>query len=237
MREYKAISLKINADNIEGRIVPGLAAIIGNVDSGLDRIMPGAFTKTLQERKSRIKHLWQHEMWDPPTAVIKDIKEVGADELPDIVLEKFPDALGALQVDREYLKTDRGEETFQGVIMGAITAMSFAYDVMESSFVTPDEGDHKDITIRRLHELRLWETSDVNWGMNEATVASKSSQDLMIDHLKKLVAGGLEKGSPAYAKALELLQELEATESNPVNPIATDGLKLQIDIRERLLNL
>jgi len=167
--EYKSVASVVKS--IEDRTVTGLTAVMGNIDDGGDRIFPGAFRKTLQEHLSRVKHLWQHDATQPPTAVIKDIREVGVADVPMEVLNMYPNATGALQVTREYLPTPRGEEILRGIISGAISEMSFGYDPIKFDFEeVPGKG-----VIRNLRECRLWDTSDVNWGMNPATVASKAA--------------------------------------------------------------
>jgi len=156
---------------IEGRLVTGFAGIFGNIDAGNDRTWRGAFKKTITERASRVRHLWQHDSNSPPTAVIRELMEVGRAELPDELKKKFPEATGALLVKREYLDTPRGSEVLSAIVAGAVSEMSFGYDPVKFDF----EGDVKEgePLIRNLRECRLWDTSDVNWGMNEATVASK----------------------------------------------------------------
>lgn len=167
--EYKNTHSYIKS--IDGREVTGLASIFGNVDSGMDRVWPGAFTKSIQERGDRVKHLWQHDSFSPPIATVLELREVGREELPDKITSQYPEASGGLLVKRSYLDTPRGNEILAGLKSDppAITEMSFAYDIIKADFSTEAEE-----TIRELKELRLWETSDVIWGMNEATVASKA---------------------------------------------------------------
>src|SRR5262245_41072017 len=94
---------------IEGRRVTGITAVSGNVDDGGDRIIRGAFTKTIAENSRRIRHLWQHgtDGWDtgvtPPIAAITRIQEVGRDALPRAVIDYAPTATSGLEVEREYL--------------------------------------------------------------------------------------------------------------------------------------
>jgi HK97 family phage prohead protease len=170
--EYKV--LVSQPKSIEGRIVIGLAAVTGNVDSGADRIRHGAFKKTIRENGRRVKHLWMHDMWQPPTAVIKELVEVGVDGLPDGLKESNPEVTGGLQVTREYLETPRGDEILAGLKAGSITEMSFGYDAVKFDYEEIQDGDHK-FMVRNLKEIRLWDTSDVNLGMNELTVAAKRS--------------------------------------------------------------
>jgi len=166
--EYK--SFISQTKEIEGRSVSGFAAIFGNIDLGDDRILNGAFKKTIKEGMDHIRHLWMHDSGSPPVAVIKELKEVSQSKLPDYIKEKYPEATGGLLVDREYLETPRGEEVLQGIKTGAIKEMSFGYAPIKFDF-----EELKGKLVRNLREVRLWDTSDVNWGMNPATVAAKSA--------------------------------------------------------------
>lgn len=169
--EYKVIISQPKI--IDGRTVTGLAAITGNIDSGGDRIHKGAFKKTIRENAKRVKHLWMHDPFQPPTAVLKEVSEVSAEELPEAVRSEYPDATGGLQVVREYLDTPRGSEVLAGIKAGAISEMSFGYDPVKFDFEELKDGEFKGMMVRNLRELRLWDTSDVTWGMNAATVAAK----------------------------------------------------------------
>lgn len=167
--EYKTLPSDNKVLDAANRLVEGYAAVMGNVDSGWDRLMLGSFRKTLKERGERVRHLWQHDFDQPPTAVIVELEEQDVNALP-AKLRKHADVTGALRVVRKYLDTPRGNEVFQGITNGAIQEMSFAFDAVKVSF----EEDDEKRTIRNLHEVRLWETSDVLWGMNPLTVASKT---------------------------------------------------------------
>lgn len=173
--EYKVFVAQPKA--IEGRTVTGFAAITGNIDSGFDRIYKGAFKKTLKENGKRVRHLWMHDPFQPPTAVVKELAEIGREELPGELQKEYPEATGGLQVVREYLDTPRGNEILEGIKMGAISEMSFGYDAVKFDFEEVKDGNatlpSSGVMVRNLKEVRLWDVSDVTWGMNEATVASK----------------------------------------------------------------
>lgn len=170
---------------IEGRQVTGICAVFGNIDLGRDRLWPGAFTKTIAERSPRIKHLWNHgqDGWDyfctPPIAAIKALREVTRDQLPEAVLAVAPEAVGGLEVTREYLETERGGEVFENLKAGVGLEMSFGYDAIKYEYTTVYEGTPQEIRVRELREVRLWDTSDVNWGMNPATSAAGKNVDFI----------------------------------------------------------
>lgn len=154
---------------LEDRMVEGYAAVMGNVDDGGDVIHLGSFAKTLHERASRVKHLWQHDFSQPPIARIVSLDEVKTSELPSD-LRGIQGVEGGLRVVREYLTHPLAEAIFQGVKSGAISEMSIGYDPVKYDFANDAESKTR---VRHLREIRLWDTSDVNWGMNSATIASK----------------------------------------------------------------
>lgn len=183
-KEYKALD---SEQTVHDREVTGIAAVFGNVDLGKDRIHSGAFRKTIGERKSRIVHLWGHDDKQPPTAKLIDLKEVGRNELPADLRNEFPDATGGLQVTRRYLETPRAQEILEGIKSGAITGMSFGYEVPRGRF---DLEKSTDGTIRNIREIKLWEVSDVLYPMNPATRAAKSLTDqlaMMMDEANDFI--------------------------------------------------
>lgn len=173
--EYKSLPTFTKA--IEGRAVTGIMAVHGHRDDGGDISHPGSFTKTIVEGQARVagqpryRYLWNHnsDMFaGPPIAVIKALREIGRDELPEQVLAWAPDATGGVEITREYLDTPRGEEVFKGLLAGAVDEMSYGYDAVKW-----DMGELNGQPSRNLREVRLWEGSDVLWGMNAATLGSK----------------------------------------------------------------
>jgi phage head maturation protease len=181
-KEFKQLDfINIKAES-SGRIRVGIAAIHGNIDSWNDRSHLGCFAKTLEEGRGRVRHLWNHNSGQPPIASIKDLQEVGREELPSEVLIKFPDATGGLKVTREYYPKDinpMAEVILYGIDKGDINEMSYAYDVVKADYSEQEINGQK-VQIRELRELRLYDTSDVNYGMNPATVANVKGFDLDI---------------------------------------------------------
>lgn len=154
----------------EDRVITGVAAVFGNVDAGGDLVKPGAFRQAIQNFKSgrsRARFLWNHDGQQPPIAKILELKEVSRAELPAAVLAKAPEATGGLVVKRKYFTDSFSERVYQGILSGAISEMSFAYDTKKSSFIDQDGK-----RVRVLEELELFDLSDVQWGMNPATVAA-----------------------------------------------------------------
>ena len=242
--EYKAIQLETKEIADDGRTVTGIAAVMGNIDNGYDRLWKGAFRKTLQENGGRVKHLWQHDMGQPPIATVKELREVGRGELPDAVKAAYPDATGGLLVVRKYLDTPRGNEILAGIQGGAISEMSFAYDPLKYDFEELKADDVLPGTVvRNLREVRLWETSDVVWGLNSATVASKT-----VDYrLAQLEAAAAEMQAEAKAgrvlsaanigrlkEALTVLSEILLAAEPPDDDAKARALALTEQINLRL---
>jgi len=180
-KEIKSLSFtQIKAESDNPRVIAGIAAVFGNVDSWGDRIHAGAFSKTISEGKSRVKHLWNHNSNQPPIATILDLREVSREELPAEVLTKAPEATGGLLVKREYYDNEFANWILEAVQKGDVNEMSFAFETVKSSETVEDTGfeDMPKRYIRELLEMRLYDTSDVNWGMNYATVAAGAKQFL-----------------------------------------------------------
>lgn len=166
--EQKAFLTKVV--EVNGRVITGISSVMGVVDSYNDVIFKGAYKKTIKDRGDRVRHLWMHDFTQPPTASIQELREVSRNELPSELQTKYPDATAGLLVKRFYLETPRGEEILAGLKSDppAITEMSIGFDPVRFDYA--ENADQ--ILIRNLREVRLWDTSDVNWGANDATVAN-----------------------------------------------------------------
>lgn len=173
-RQFKHLpyfAIKSEAD--AGRVRKGICAVFGNIDSYGDRILSGAFQKTITEGRDRVKHLWNHSFGEVPIAKIVELKEISRDELPPEILAFAPEATGGLMVAREYLTSEKANAVLEALDAGVITEMSFGFDVVAKS-----ESDENGQNVRNLTELKLYDTSDVIWGMNAATVAAGAKSDL-----------------------------------------------------------
>ena len=213
--EFKAGPFVVKG--IEGRTVTGIFSVFGVLDTQVDVIHPGAFLKTIRERGGRALHLWQHDFWSPPTAVIRELREIGIDELPDAVRAEWPEATGGVLVKREYLDTPRGNEILAALKAGSPLQMSFGYDPVRYDFEeTEDVG-----RIRHLREVRLWETSDVLWGANEATVANTAALAVPFETLVRQLE--------QHLGALKEGRRNAATDQERINTIARLAVELGAD--------
>lgn len=139
--ERKYCQLKL-ADVTDAGTFRGHASIKTNVDLGRDKVLGGAFTKTLKENASEgVPILWQHfqhEVIGKSTSLVEDTKglEVG----------------GAL-----VLEVQRALEAHALLKARAVKGLSIGYDVIKETF---EKG------VRLLHELKLYEFSIVTFPMN-----------------------------------------------------------------------
>jgi uncharacterized protein len=123
----------------------GMAATYGNVDLGGDRIIPGAFSKTLSAGR-KFPVLWQHDPSNPiGTCEITDSRDglqlAGALELSDPTAKKA----------HTFMKAQ------------VVRGLSIGYDTVQSTY----DGD-----VRNLTEVKLWEVSVVTFPMNESAMVT-----------------------------------------------------------------
>jgi HK97 family phage prohead protease len=143
--EYKAID-----DGPVGRF-SGYGAVFGNVDAYNERILPGAFTATLADAKTRGRMpamLWQHN----PTQPIGLWRSMREDER-------------GLYVEGELADTQLGREAYSLLKLGALSGLSIGFSVAKESV-------NRDENIRDLVAINLWEVSPVTFPANsEARVS------------------------------------------------------------------
>jgi HK97 family phage prohead protease len=125
----------------------GYASVFENVDSGMDVITRGAFTKSLDGRKPKM--LWQHN----PNDVIGVWDEVAENDRGLYVKGRISSGV------------EKGREALELLRMGAIDAMSIGYRTVQAV----KEGNG---SVRRLTELDLFEVSLVTFPMNELAMVT-----------------------------------------------------------------
>ena len=191
-RESKAFAFQLkDFDDAQGR-VSGYLSTFDNVDEGDDRVRPGAFKRTLQNKYEYKKKnnkqylmplLWQH----------KDYEPIGG------YIEAREDNIGLyveLEVD---LDVQRGKEAYSGLKKGYIFQQSMGYDAIQSEYVKINGKMVRDLT-----EVRLWEGSIVTFPMNEEAVVTdvKSASGRHMDRKDK------EKKTVQEHYAEEMAQDL-----------------------------
>lgn len=172
--EYKTVQGEVTDVQEDAGIITALFAIFGNIDHGGDRIFPGAFSKTIMERGRKILILDQHRADSIGNTIAKPIslREVSRDELPPILLAEYPEASGGAEVVAEFdLEDETSRKCFRRIKNKWVSEWSFGYDTLDSDF-TKEKVNGKEITVRNLRTLKLYEVSSVLWGMNSGTVTT-----------------------------------------------------------------
>jgi HK97 family phage prohead protease len=119
----------------------GDLAVYNNIDLGGDRILPGAFTKTIKERGNQVPMLWQHKS-DRPIGMLTLIDDPDALRVKGQLLMELPDAKNAYLLIKARI----------------VKGLSIGFDTLKDAV---ENG------VRQLLEIRLWEGSIVTFPMNE----------------------------------------------------------------------
>lgn len=160
-RETKTLHFKVKAtgittDNNGQRLghIEAYGAAFNNVDEGNDRILPGAFTRTIQNSKARakardkkyiLKMLWQHD----------------ANEIIGGWYDLNEDLAGLLAKGDIALATQRGREFYELADLEMIDEFSIIYDIPSGGAKYDKSG------VRDLSEMRLFSIDPVTFPMND----------------------------------------------------------------------
>lgn len=202
--------IEVKADS-SGRI-SGYGAVFGNVDSYKERVLPGAFTKSLADHKARgarIKMLWQHR--------------------PDVPIGSWDraaeDQKGLFVEGQLNLKTAAGKDAYEHILAGDIDGLSIGYQ--EKQVEQNSDG------VRDLVELDVYEVSPVTFPANRAAGVTAVKSQAEIERM--LRDGGLSK----QAARLVLAGGWKAlSKSNQVDSAAVSRFAAQIDdINQKLKDL
>jgi HK97 family phage prohead protease len=159
--ERRDFTFKIKSVDEAGKFT-GLAAVFNSVDLGGDKILPGAFTRTLAAGKT-FPLLWQHDPAQPIGTV------------------KATETQQGLAVEGQLLLSDAtGLKAYNLLKAGVIKGQSIGYETIKDQMV----GD-----VRELVEVRLWECSIVTFPMNESAMVTgikAMSDDTRGEHLKAI---------------------------------------------------
>jgi HK97 family phage prohead protease len=129
-----------------------LVSVFGNVDRGGDRMVKGAFTRSLAE-KGMPPVVWSH-MWDvPPVGTVTSAEETDEGLLVKGRLFVGPDEDHAV-----------ARQVYTAMKNGALKEFSFGYETVDSREVKSD-GE----TVRELLDVDLFEVGPTLVGMNPDT--------------------------------------------------------------------
>lgn len=174
----------------------GYGSVNGNVDTYGERVMPGAFAKSLakhQQESSSVLMLWQHNP-NEPIGVWEDLAE---------------DSKGLLGTGRLVLEVQKAREVYALMKAGAITGLSIGYREVK---VTPDGS------VRNLEELDLREISPVSFPANRRARIEAVKSERMDEFARRM-----RDGDPMPIKEFEdILREAGIPKSMAV-AIASHG--------------
>lgn len=163
----------------EQGVFTGMAAVYGNVDLGKDKIIPGAFTKTLADKGGEVPILWQHDHREP------------------IGLAKLTDSKEGLHIRGELvLESPVAQKAYAMLKKGVLKGLSIGFDAITEKM---EKG------IRNLTEIKLWETSLVTFPMNELALVDsvKGMNDEELAELAEVIAARFElQAIQKFIKAL-----------------------------------
>jgi hypothetical protein len=221
-----------------------LVSVFGNVDRGGDRVVKGAFGKTLAEwgeKGSPIPIIWNH-MWDNPEAHIGEADPGDVEESDDGLLVKR----GRIDLDRPF-----AEQVFHLLERRRVKEFSFGYSVRDAE--KADDGAYD------LLDLDLFELGPTLKGMNPETELlavkaladateppvvkisgwlptvkagarhSKTTLDLVRSHIDALEAHFFAAGEPADETPKSIEAEAQGKASEP----DSDDLLTRIRILEQ----
>lgn len=144
------------------RSVTGLFSCAGLIDYVSDVVRPGAFLNSFATIKPLF--LWSHNVNEVPTAKVTGVRELGPAQLPSELRELG--ATGAAEVTRQYLTHERAQASFEAVKAGAMSQMSFGFNIVRMAF-----GEQAGEKVRFLDEVECLEISDVVFGAMSQTVS------------------------------------------------------------------
>lgn len=176
----KQAQMKVIEEENGPGYIEGYAAVFNNVDNGGDKIIPGAFKKTIIEKLplKRIKFVDFHNGWRSSEDIIGVVEEAKEDEF-------------GLWIKARLSKSNRAQEVREKIKDGILDALSIGYRTVKYSYAK--EGE-KEPDIRILEELELFEASVVAWGMNSLAVitGAKNSNEIGTSKLFSILRNRME---------------------------------------------
>jgi len=196
MLKPKQAQMKVIEEEDGPGYIEGYGAVFNNVDDGGDKILPGAFKKTLIEKLpiKRIKFVDFHNGWRSSEDVIGIIEEAKEDEF-------------GLWIKARLSKSNRAQEVREKVKDGILDALSIGYRSVKYSYEKVGENEPD---VRVLEELELYEVSVVAWGMNSLAVITdaKNSNEIRIPKLFSMVRSKIETVGLSESEKKELRESI-----------------------------
>jgi len=170
--------LEVKADSESG-IVEGYFSGFGNIDSDQDRILSGAFSKSIKEHgpdsssNRKIAHLAYHDT-TRPLGVIQELKE-------DQTGLYFRSKMGGHTEGQDFLKMYQ-----EGIIREHSIGFNYIADKIKQTTERDEEG--REYSVWDISEVKLWEGSAVVFGANSETpnLSIVKSQEDINKHLEEI---------------------------------------------------
>ena len=196
MLKPKQAQMKVIEEEDGPGYIEGYGAVFNNVDDGGDKILPGAFKKTIIEKLpiKRIKFADFHNTWRSSEDIIGIIEEAKEDDY-------------GLWIKARLSKSVRAQEVREKVKDGILDALSIGYRAVKYSYEKTDENEP---TVRILEELELFEVSVVAFGMNSLAVITdaKNSNEIGIPKLFSMLRSKIETVGLSESEKKELREAI-----------------------------
>ncbi|MFC4624219.1 HK97 family phage prohead protease [Daeguia caeni] len=174
----------------------GYGSVYGNVDSYGERVMPGAFARSLAKHKregTNVLMLWQHNP-NEPIGIWEDLAE---------------DAKGLWGKGRLIMEVQKAREVYALMKAHAIGGLSIGYREIKA---TPDGN------VRNLEELDLLEISPVSFPANRRARIEAVKSDRMEEFARRL-----RDGNPMPIKEFEDILREAGVPKSMATQIASVG--------------
>ena len=196
--QFKQVSHEIKAlDDAKG-IVIAYASVYNNIDADKERIVQGAFTKTIQENKKRIRVLKDH---DPRIGLGVPLEINGTD------------SYGLLTTTQFNLKKEVARDVYEDIKLFLANGLNAELSIGFQTIKSIEEQLDEDNEVETITEVKLWEYSFLsNWAANERAIV-QNVKNKKEDALELLVKMYNLPYSDSRLKAVEsLLISLEENE-------------------------
>ena len=205
----------VDADAAAG-VVKGYGSVFGNVDSDGDVINKGAYKKTIQENKQRIKYLYQHDM-DKPLGKMVHLEE---------------DDKG-LMFEAQIPKTQLGKDVVELMKAGVITENSVG--------ILPIQKEMGSDGYRHINEVKLFEISAVTLAANDQAMIMDVKGNVdpekianRYDKIAQLIRKGEISDDLGYALEAEILKlkSIYVNVTQPMDIEITEPIEVKSDNSE-----
>lgn len=197
--EFKTFEFEVKEakdDGTEAKI-EGYASTFGNIDFGLDRVMKGAFKKTLQESKGRVPILADHNPYEQI-----GWNEKAAEDTTGLNVEGSL-ILGVQKAKERYLLAKKALQ------LKARAGLSIGYMTIKA------EPDSEQPRVRNLVELKLFEYSLVTFPMNAEAMVTAAKSIGEVDKAKFLLSQLVNQGISLHDLGVALAEQAAKHDEDP----------------------